>query len=175
MMGKTARALLCVAILLLASLASAQTIVFSKDGLSLSYRLESLGTRDIETQPGSIQPMKLYRVRAWFTNGTANDVDIRGAMDVSFFSVSTAWTEAGHGSANFMAGVYKAGATIGASDIFLLDRFSTLYKGLTAGTLKGSELDECTGILAEMNARMQAGKLSQAELERYLGITQGKE
>jgi hypothetical protein len=226
MMIKTARIFFCVAILFLSPLASAQTTVFSKDGLSLSYKLESLGTRDIETQPGSIQPMKLYRVRAWFTNSTANDVDVRGVMDVSFFSVSTAWTEAGHGSANFMAGVYKAGSTVEANDIFLLDpsyadpgepswegptytfrqtdsaraapppsapvtpkatppaqlgnrqlldRFSTLNKGLTANTLKGSELDEYTGITAELNARMQTGKLSQVELERCISITQGKE
>jgi hypothetical protein len=98
--------------LLLATLASTPPTVFSWDGLSLSYGLESPGVQDIETQPGSAQSLTLYHLYAWLANGGANTLAIRGAMDVSFFSESNARIEVGRTSTERIHGAECEGLNI---------------------------------------------------------------
>ncbi len=106
---------------------SAQSnLVYDKDGVSLAYRLDYLGTKDVETSPGNTQTLKYYRVTATFANNSGKDVVIDNTsapIYVSFFThYSTAWDVGGRGDVDFRDKRFKAGASIEGSNTFLLQQ-----------------------------------------------------
>lgn len=95
--------------------------VYSKDGLTLSYELYPKGSRDVTVQPGVTEKMQYFEFRAVLVNNSGKDVKLNGSANVSFFSVSTKWTDGGGGEVAFSPGALKNGASLEGRSSFLLN------------------------------------------------------
>jgi hypothetical protein len=194
---KRVLALLVVLALLPLAVVSAQTFrLYEKEGVSLWYRLEPMGTKDVVITPEETQTLKFYKFTAWFENNSGKDVEMerRGQMSVSFFvGYSTAWTDGGQGSVDFPGVSYKAGSRVEGSSTFLLNPSyekpgepswyippyklyepaqSTQKAAPAKATASSPRMTSLINRLATLYPKLKAGTASPEESQEILSISQ---